>query len=68
MNIKEVKIMMYFHLENMPEINTKEEIADTITQLVHEYPELFGELTAENIVDVREYDIRSTRSPNDERC
>jgi hypothetical protein len=66
MNIKEVKIMMYFHLENMPEINTKEEIADTITQLVHEYPELFGELTAENIVDVREYDIRSTRSPNDE--
>ncbi len=66
MNIKEVKIMMYFHLENMPEVNTKEEIADTITQLVHEYPELFGELTAENIVDVREYDIRSTRSPNDE--
>jgi hypothetical protein len=66
MNIKEVKIMMYFHLENMPEINTKEEIADTITKMVHEYPELFGELTAENIVDVREYEIRSTRSPNDE--
>lgn len=65
-NIKEVKIMMYFHLENMPEVNTKEEIADTITNMVYEYPELFGELTAENIVDVREYEIRSTRSPNDE--
>ena len=66
MNIKEVKIMMYFHLENIPEVNTKDEIADTITKMVYEYPELFGELTAENIVDVREYEIRGTRSPNDE--
>lgn len=54
MNIKEVKIMMCFRLENMPEVNTKEEIADTITNMVYEYPELFGELTAENIVDVIE--------------
>lgn len=66
MNIKEVKIMMYFCLQNMPEINTKEEIAEAITKLVYEDPELFGELTAENIVDVREYEIRSTRGPNDE--
>ena len=54
-NLKEVKIMMYFHLENMPEVKTKAEIADAINSVIYENPELFGELTEENIVDVREY-------------
>jgi hypothetical protein len=65
-NLKEVKIMMYFHLHNMPEVNTKAEVADAINRLIYEDPEFFGQLTEDNIVDVREYTIRSTRSPNDE--
>ncbi len=47
--------MMYFHLENMPEVNTKAEIADLITKMVHENPEVFGCLDEENIIDIREY-------------
>ena len=66
MQIKEVKIMMYMCLQNMPEVNTKEEIADAINRMVIEDPEFFGQLTEENILDVREYEIRSTRSPEDE--
>jgi hypothetical protein len=66
MNIKEVKIMMYFHIHNMEELTTKEEIADFINNMVYEDPEFFGQLTEDNIVDVREYNIRSTRGPNDE--
>jgi uncharacterized protein YuzB (UPF0349 family) len=65
-NIKEVKIIMHFCLQNMPEVNTKTEIADAISRLVHEDPQFFGQLDEDNIVDVREYVIRSTRSPNDE--
>jgi hypothetical protein len=65
-NIKEVKIMMYFHIHNMEELTTKEEIADFINNMVYEDPEFFGQLTEDNIVDVREYTIRSTRSPEDE--
>ena len=65
-NIKEVKIMMYFHIHNMPEVNTKEEIADFINQMVVEDPEFFGQIDKDNIIDVREYNIRSTRGPNDE--
>jgi hypothetical protein len=53
--IKEVKITMYFHLHNMPEVNTKGEIANTINTLIYEDPEFFGQLTEENIVDIREY-------------
>jgi hypothetical protein len=64
--LKEVKIMMYFHLANMPEVNTKAEVADTINRLIYEYPEFFGQLTEDNIVDIREYTIRSTRSPEHE--
>ena len=65
-NIKEIKIMMYFHIHNMEELKTKEEIADFINNMIYEDPEFFGQLTEDNIVDVREYTIRSTRSPNDE--
>lgn len=65
-NIKEVKIMMHFHIHNMPEVNTKEEIADFINQMVVEDPEFFGQIDKDNIIDVREYNIRSTRGPNDE--
>jgi|688.fasta_scaffold157832_5 hypothetical protein len=65
-NIKEIKIMMYFHLENMPEVKTKAEIADAINSVIYENPELFGELTEDNIVDIRDYQIHSTRNPNDE--
>jgi hypothetical protein len=65
-NIKEIKIMMYFHIHNMEELKTKEEIADFINNMIYEDPEFFGQLTEDNIIDVREYTIRSTRSPNDE--
>lgn len=66
MQVKEVKIMMYFHIHNMEELTTKEEIADFINRMIVEDPEFFGQLTEENILDVREYEIRSTRSPEDE--
>lgn len=60
MNIKEVRIVMYFHLENMPEIKTRTEIAEAINNLIYENPcEVFAELTEENIVDVREYEVKS---------
>lgn len=65
-NIKEIQIMMTFCLQNMPEVNTKAEIADTINRLIYEDPEFFGQLNEDNIVDVKEYIIRSTRGPNDE--
>lgn len=56
MNIKEVRVTMYFHLVNMPEIiNNKQRIADAINRFVYEDPEFFGQLTEENIVDIREY-------------
>lgn len=64
--IKEVKIMMYFHIHNMEELKTKEEIADFINHMIYEDPEFFGQIDKDNIVDVREYVIRSTRSPTDE--
>lgn len=64
--IKEVKIMMYFHIHNMEELTTKEEIANFINEMIYEDPEFFGQIDEENIIDVREYTIRSTRSPEDE--
>ena len=64
MNIKEVRIVMYFHLENMPEIKTRAEIAEAINNLVYENPcEMFPELTEENIVDVREFEIHTGTIP-----
>ena len=65
-NIKEVKIMFHLVLQDMPELQTKAEIAEAINNVIYENPDLFPELTKENIVDVREYTIRSTRSPEDE--
>jgi uncharacterized protein YuzB (UPF0349 family) len=65
-NIKEIKIMMHFCLQNMPEVNTKAEIAEAINRLIYEDPEFFGQLDEDNILDVREYTIRSTRSPDSE--
>ena len=65
-HLKEIKIMMYFHLQDMPEVNTKQEIADTINTFIYEDPEFFGQLTEDNIVDIRDYTIRSTRSPEHE--
>jgi hypothetical protein len=41
----------------MPEVKTKAQIAEAINNLIYENPELFGELTEENIVDVREFEI-----------
>jgi hypothetical protein len=41
----------------MPEIKTKSEIADKINNVIYEHPEMFGELTEENILDVREYEV-----------
>lgn len=63
MQIKEVKIMMYFHIHNMEELTTKEQIADFINNMIHEDPEFFGQIDKDNILDVREYEIRSTLSP-----
>ena len=57
MQVKEIKIVMYFCLENMPEIKTRAEIAETLNNVIYEHPELFPELTEENIIDVREYEV-----------
>lgn len=56
MQVKEVKIMMYLHIHNMEELTTKEEIADFINQMIYEDPEFFGQIDAENILDVREFE------------
>lgn len=63
MQIKEVKIMMYFHIHNMEELTTKEQIADFINNMIYEDPEFFGQIDKDNILDVREYEIRGTLSP-----
>lgn len=63
---------MYFTLEDRPDANTKEEIAKALNNQHREelltklWPANIGTLTGENIVDVREYEIRSTRGPEDE--
>jgi hypothetical protein len=56
MNIKEVKIVMYLCLEDMPEVKTRADIADALNNVLYENPDLWGELTEENIVDVREFE------------
>jgi hypothetical protein len=56
MNIKEVKIVMYLCLEDMPEVKTRADIADTLNNVLYENPDLWGELTEENIIDVREFE------------
>lgn len=56
MNLKEIKIMFHLVLEDMPELNTKAEIAEAINNVIYENPDLFPELTEDNIIDVREYD------------
>lgn len=55
MQIKEVKVMMYLHIHDMPELITKEQIADFINDMISADPEFFGQLTADNILDVRTY-------------
>lgn len=65
MNIKEVKIMMYLCLHNKPEAQTREQIAQALNDAVRDEPRIFN-ITEENILDVREYEIRSTRNPNNE--
>ena len=57
MQIKEVKIMMYMCLHNMPEAKTKQQIADAINRMVCEDPEFFGQIDKDNILDVREYEV-----------
>ena len=57
MQIKEVKIVVHLILENMPELKTRAEIAETLNNVIYEHPELFPELTDENIIDVREYEV-----------
>lgn len=57
MQIKEVKIMMYLCLHNMPEVKTRADIAETINRLIYEDPEFFGQIDEENILDIREYEI-----------
>jgi hypothetical protein len=66
MNIKEVKIVVHLILENMPEVKTRADIAKELNNVIYENPELFPELTEENILDVREYEVRSTRNPTHE--
>jgi hypothetical protein len=55
MNIKEIKIITYLHIHNMPELKTRKQIAEYINDALYEDPEFFGQLREENIVDVREY-------------
>ena len=57
MQVKEVKIVVHLILENMPELKTRAEIAETLNNVIYEHPELFPELTEENIIDVREYEV-----------
>lgn len=57
MQIKEVKIMMYMCLHNMPEAKTKQQIADAINRMIVEDPEFFGQIDEDNILDVREHEI-----------
>lgn len=62
MQVKEVKIMMYFHIHNMEELTTKEEIANFINEMIYEDPEFFGQIDEDNIIDVRDYTIPVTES------
>lgn len=55
MQIKEVKVMMYMCIENMPELTTKQQIADFINDMISADPEFFGQIDESNIVDVRTY-------------
>ena len=57
MQVKEIKIVVHLILENMPEVKTRAEIAETLNNVIYEHPELFPELTEENIIDVREYEV-----------
>lgn len=57
MQVKEVKIMMYMCLHNMPEATTKQQIADAINRMIVEDPEFFGQIDEDNILDVREYEV-----------
>jgi hypothetical protein len=58
MQVKEVKIIVHLIIENMPELNTRAEIAETLNNVIYEHPDLFPELTEENIIDVREYEVK----------
>ena len=58
MQVKEIKIVMYLCLEDMPEVKTRADIADTLNNVLYENPDLWGELTEENILDVREYEVK----------
>lgn len=57
MQSKEIKIVMTMSIHNMPELTTKQEIADFINNAIYEDPEFFGQIDEDNIVDVREYEI-----------
>ena len=63
--VTEVKIVMYLCLHDKPEAQSREQIAQALNDAVREEPRIFN-ITEENILDVREYIIRGTRSPNDE--
>jgi|LakMenE01Jun11ns_1017448.scaffolds.fasta_scaffold6749039_1 hypothetical protein len=56
MEIKEVIVQMHMHIHNMPEIKTKRQIADFISEAIYEDPDFFGTLHEDNILDVRVYE------------
>jgi len=57
MNIKEVKIIHYVHIHNMPELKTRKQIAEYINDAFQEDPErVLGYIDEENIIDVREFE------------
>jgi len=57
MNIKEVKIIHYVHIHNMPELKTRKQIAKFINDALYEDPErVFGYISEENVIDVREFE------------
>lgn len=62
MNIKQVTITMTFGLDNMPEVKTKEQIAEAVNRYILEDPEFFAQLDKDNIVDVREFEVNPTQN------
>lgn len=59
MQSKEIKIVMTMSISihNMPELTTKQAIADFINNAIYEDPEFFGQIDETNIVDIKEYEI-----------
>jgi hypothetical protein len=67
MQVKEVKVIMYMILHNRPDAKTKKEIAQALNDqhrmelLTKTYPAYIDSLTVENILDVREFEVKERK-------